>query len=372
MAGYKLISSDSHVVEPEGLWKERIAPEYRDRAPHLAHDETTDQWYADGIKFGIVVAGTLAGQRFEDPSKLTFEGRYEDTLLGGYDPHAHVTDMDADSIAGGVLYPSVALDAYSIPDTGLLSATLAAYNDWLADFCAPYPDRLRGVTMLNVDDVGEAVEELQRCAKKGLVGAMIPIKPSVHRYDHPMYEPLWAAAQDMEMPLSLHTGTFRWSKEGGWQLKTQMADAVEQTNREYHVRNAMGALILSGVFERFPKLRVGVVEFEIGWAPYFMNRLDDTYRDRPVGQTSYRFKGDALPSDFFRQNAFISFQEDDLGVEMRHHIGVENLLWGSDYPHPESTFPKSKEIVERILDGVPEEEAALIAGANTARLYRFN
>lgn len=371
MSGYKMISSDSHVVEPEDMWKERIASEYKERAPYLAREETTDQWYADGVKFGIVVAGTLAGQRFDDPTKLTFEGRYEDSLKGGFDPHAHVIDMDADSIAGGVLYPSVALDAYSIPDSGLLSAILSAYNDWLAEFCAPYPDRLKGITLLNVDEVGSAVEELERCAKMGLVGAAIPIKPGGHRYDHPIYTPLWAAAQDLRMPLSLHTGTFRWNKERGWQLKTQMADPVEQTNREYHVRNAMGAIILSGVFERFPKLRVGVVEFEIGWAPYFMNRLNDTYKDRPVGQTSYRFKEDMLPSDYFRRNVFISFQEDDFGVAMRHYIGVENLMWGSDYPHPESTFPRSKEIVERIMEGVPDEEARLIIRDNAAKLYGF-
>ena len=114
---------------------------------------------------------------------------------------------------------------------------------------------------------------------------------------------------------------------------------------------------------------MGAVEFEVAWAPYFMSRMDDVYTARAVGVSRQRFKNSALPSDFFCQNIFLSFQEDALGIELRSHIGVENLLWASDYPHAESTFPQSRAIVDRILRGVPETEQVQIAGANTARLY---
>ena len=120
------------------------------------------------------------------------------------------------------------------------------------------------------------------------------------------------------------------------------------------------------------QLKVGAVEFEVAWAPYFMSRMDDVYTARAVGVSRQRFKHNALPSDFFRQNIFLSFQEDALGIELRSHIGVENLLWASDYPHAESTFPQSRAIVDRILRGVPEPEQVQIAGANTARLYHFS
>jgi predicted TIM-barrel fold metal-dependent hydrolase len=147
---------------------------------------------------------------------------------------------------------------------------------------------------------------------------------------------------------------------------------VDFTNRECDARNAIAAMIYAGVFERYPKLRVGVVEFEVAWAPYFLGRLDNVYTERAVGRKLQRFKDGLVPSDFFRRNVFISFQEDDLGVQLRSIIGVQNLMWGSDYPHAESTFPKSRQIVECILQDLPEEEKAMIAGANAARLYHFH
>ena len=372
---YKLLSSDSHVIEPPDLWQQRIDPQFRERAPRLVHEGPVDQWYVDGdVKMGIIGASISAGQRFQDPSQLVYEGRYEDVPLGGYDPHAHVKDMDQDGIECGVLYPTIGLHAYKIPDSGLSSAVCRAYNDWVADFCNPYPDRLKGIALLNIDDVQEGVRELECAVNLGLAGAMIPIRSLEHPYNHPQfYEPLWAAAQDMRMPLSLHTGTFR-AQPGATsaQIDVQRVDMVEFTNREYHVRNAAAALVFSGAFERYPDLRVGIIEFELAWVPYFIRSMDNAYSDREVGFLNRRFKGSALPSDFFRRNMFVSFQEDDLGVALRHHIGVDNLLWGSDYSHSEATFPKSQEIVARILDGVPEDEAAKIAGGNTSRIYGLN
>jgi predicted TIM-barrel fold metal-dependent hydrolase len=370
MTAYTLISSDSHIIEPADLWEQRIDRKFKDRAPCLVHEGDFDQWYADGVKFGNIGTNQQAGLRFEAPEKLTAAGSMATIPRGGVDPHAHVQDMDLDSVAGGVLYPSQGLTLYRVPDSQLLSAILRAYNDWLADFCAPYPQRLKGIAMLNMDDVADAVGELQRAAKLGLAGAMIPLRPMDKRYDHPDYEPLWAAAQDLAMPLSLHVGTYRWGP--GMPLVSPTQDIVEFANREGDVRRAIAALIFGGVFERYPALKVGAVEFEIAWAPYFMNRMDNVYSERAQGVAHRRFKHGALPSDFFRQNVFISFQEDDLGIQLRSYVGVDNLMWGSDYPHAESTFPRSRQIVDRILQDVPDEEKRKIAGENVARLYHFN
>ena len=185
----------------------------------------------------------------------------------------------------------------------------------MADFCKPYPGRLKGLAMVNVDRVEKGVAELERCAKMGLVGAMIATGPLEHRYDHPLYEPLWEAAQYFNMPLSLHVGCIRAKERLPEHLAEQLTfDAVTFATRETQMRVSMAAIILSGVFERHPGLRVGGVEFEVSWAPYFMRMLDDTYKERIAGLTGYRYKGDALPSDFFRRNVFISFQEDDCWV----------------------------------------------------------
>ena len=152
-----------------------------------------------------------------------------------------------------------------------------------------------------------------------------------------------------------------------------MEDDLEiQTNTDGRVRASIVDIIFSGVFERYPRLKVGAIEFEVAWAPYFMRRMDNTYEERPSGLKGYRFKEGSLPSDFFRSNVFISFQEDDLGIQLRHYVGVDNLLWASDYPHAESTFPKSREIVDKILAGIPEDEQRKIAGENAAKLYGFS
>ena len=371
MSTSKLISSDSHIYEPPDLWERWIEPKFRDRAPFVAHEDNTDQWYADGDwKFGDFNL-TNAGLRFENPELLKFEGRYEDVLLGGLNPHAHVKEMDVDGISAGVLYPSHALSIWGLADGELLSACFKAYNSWLADvWCTPYPDRLKGIGMINIDDVDEGIEELERVAKLGLAGAMITLSPVEHRYTQPMYDPLWAAAQDLEMPLSLHTGAFRVRPDRR-QGNIQFGDPSGVSNRDPSVRTPIADMIFFGAFERYPKLKVGAIEFEIAWAPYFMDRMDDTYKHRIQGQHITRFKGDTLPSDFFRNNIFIGFQEDDLGIKLRDYVGADNLMWGSDYPHPESTFPRSREIVDRILVGVPEEEKAKIAGGNAAKLYKF-
>ena len=370
----KLISSDSHIFEPPDLWEKWIEPKFRDRAPRVVREEKTDQWYADGDwKFGSFNL-TLAGLRFEHPEQLRRQGRYEEVLAGGLNPHAHVEDMDADGIAGGVLYPSMGLGLFQLPNSELLSAIFRAYNNWMADlWCSPYPNRLKGIALIVMDDIGEAVDELQRVAKMGLAGAMIPVADLNLRYNHPDFEPFWAAAQDLDMPLSLHTGTFRRKPDNGLvSAQEDNGNPTTQCIRDMGPRVSIADMIFSGVFERYPKLKVGAVEYESAWAPYFLNQMDRTYREQIAGQQVKRFKAGAVPSDFFRSNVFVSFQEDPLGIQLRDHIGVDTLQWGSDYPHAESTFPRSRQIVERILQGVPEEEAAKIAGGNAAKLYKFN
>jgi predicted TIM-barrel fold metal-dependent hydrolase len=317
----------------------------------------------------MVGVNQQAGLRFETPEKISFEGTYDTVRQGGLDPHAHVKDMDLDGVTGGLLYPSIGLTVYMVPSSDLLSAILRAYNDYVADFCKAYPNRLKGIAMLNVDNVEEAVRELERVAKMGLAGAMIPVRP-ILRYDHPDYEPLWAAAQDLDMPMSLHVGTVRWRPDS--QALADLMDPVSFSSLEVDARTSLAAMIFSGVFESYPKLKVVAVEFEVVWAAYFMERMDNTYKERAPGVRGRRFKGGALPSDFFRRNVYISFQEDAHGMQLRHYIGVDNLMWGSDYPHAESTFPRSREIVDQLLQSVPEEEKAKIAGGNAARLYHID
>ena len=372
MSSYRVISSDNHVIEPVDLWTSRAEAKFKDRVPHIQHLEDSDWWFCDGRTVLFSGTGAMTGVRFEDPEKLTIEARVEDNRPGGYIPEEHVKDMDLDGIDVSIVYPTVGLFLYGVTDSELLTSNCRIYNDWVGEFCNAVPKRLKGIAMLNIDDVRVGIKELERCAKMGLVGALIPVSPPEKRpYEKPEYEPLWAAAQDLGIPLSLHIGTAR---PGPGQVLGDIDsfNANFMSNIDHFVRMSLGDIIFSGVFERYPKLQVGSVEHEVSWVPHFLDRIDYNYAQRAQVFSPYRFKGDALPSDFFHNNVFVGLQEDALGIKDRHIIGVDNLHWGADYPHAESTFPRSRQILEEILVDCTEEEKAKIAGGNAARIYNLN
>lgn len=366
-----ILSSDSHVFEPPDLWTTRIDAAFRDRAPRMQRIDGVDQLVVEDHQvlssIGLI---SNAGARFEAPETISARGRFEDVLRGGYDPDQHLRDMRLDGVAGEVMYPSQGLFYFRVADTPLQSAIFRAYNDWLADFCSADRSRLKGIAMINLDDVQDGIEELERAARMGLAGAMISEYPLEHRrYDQPEYEPFWAAAEALDMPLSLHTATRRQGRIRG--VEKTLRDASSRATKAFAPALSMCDMIFSGVFERYPRLTLAIVEFELAWAPYVLAQMDYTYRERHE-EALYRFKDGLRPSDFFRRNVVLSFQEDAVGIRLRDVIGVDNMMWGSDYPHSESTFPQSRKILAQILSGVPEDEQAKIVGGNTARVYHFD
>ena len=367
-----ILSSDSHVFEPPDLWTQRIDRAFRDRAPRMQRIDGADQIVIekDQVLSGIGLISN-AGARFEAPETISGDARFEDVHRGGYDPQQHLADMRLDGVGGEVLYPSQGLFYFRIADGALMSAIFRTYNDWLAEFCRTDPSRLKGIAMINLDDVQDGIAELERAARLGLAGAMITEHPLDHRrYDQPEYERFWATAEVLGMPLSLHTATRRQGKIRGAGEKT-LRDASSRATKAFYPALSMCDMIFSGVFERYPRLTLAIVEFELSWAPHLLGTMDYTYRERHE-EAIYRFKGDVRPSDFFHRNVVLSFQEDAIGIRLRDVIGVDNMMWGSDYPHSESTFPQSRKILAEILAGVPDDEQAKIVGANTARVYGFD
>lgn len=367
-----VLSSDSHVFEPPDLWTERIDRGFLDRAPHIERIDGSDHLVVEGNQ---TIAGigliSNAGARYENPETISDHGRFEDVHAGGYEPQQHLKDMVIDGVAGEVLYPSQGLFYFKVADGALLSAIFRAYNDWLHDFCATDRERLKAIAMVNVDDIDDAVSELTRTAKLGFAGAMISEYPEEHRrYDGAEYEPLWAAAADLDMPLSLHTATRRVGGNAG-AIDRSVRDASRRATKAFLPATSLCDMIFAGVFERHPALKLAIVEFELAWVPHMLGTMNYTYRERHE-EASHRFKNDMLPSDFFARNVFLSFQEDDIGVRLRDRIGVDRMMWGSDYPHSESTFPRSREVLDEILEGVPQQERHEIVCGTTARLYGFD
>ncbi|HEY3911742.1 MAG TPA: amidohydrolase family protein [Stellaceae bacterium] len=379
MAAYKLISADSHIVEPPDMYASRIEPKFRDRAPKMERRKTDagreyDAWVINGMQVGTLGAVMQAGQRFEDPSQIDFLGVWEDVRKGGYDASSMIVENEEDGVWGSCLQPSQGLFWYRLPDSELLTEICRVYNDWITDFCKPYPERLKGIAMLNVDDVEAGCRELERAKKLGLVGAFIPVSPLPDKpYRDPVYDRLWATAQDNEMPLLLHIATNRAGVPGcEFTINVGELTGAGRSTTDHWVRYSLSAMVFAGVFDRFPRLKVGSVEHETAWIPHWLKQMDFTYRERPVFTKGWKSQSGMLPSDYWQRNMFVEFMEDDLGVELRKHIGVENMLWGSDFPHAESTWPQSKQFLDRIFAGVPEDDRRKITADNAAKLFGFH
>ena len=385
MSSYRVISQDNHVIEPIDLWTSRAESKYTWRVPHVEDlGEEGDYWICDGRKIiGVDGGSASVGNRFVDPDAKRSGHRIDDVHPGGWNPEAHVKDLDIDGQDVSIVYPTVGFMLYGIPDGELVDSICRSYNDWVGEFCGAIPDRIKGIAMINTDDVQVGIKELERCAKMGLIGAMIAVYPVESQlYDNPAYEPFWAAAQDLGMPLSLHIAGNRYSPVQEF-ADPDIRRPAFICNAAYWPQMSLSDIIFSGVFERYPKLQVGSVEHELSWVPHFLDRLDYTYTDRmppaaegtkprqPQKHLMVRFKDGILPSDYFHSNCFLGFQEDGMGIRDRHIIGVDNLHWGADYPHAESTFPRSREILENILADCTEEEKAKIAGGNAARIYNL-
>jgi len=150
----------------------------------------------------------------------------------------------------------------------------------------------------------------------------------------------------------------------------EMTGAGRSTS-DYWVRYSLSSMLFAGVFDRYPRLKVGSVEHETAWIPHWLQQMDFTYRERPVFTKGWKSREGLLPSDYWRRNMFVEFMEDELGVQMRNKIGVETMLWGSDFPHAESTWPKSQDFLGRIFKGVPEEDRRRITSDNAAQLFGF-
>jgi predicted TIM-barrel fold metal-dependent hydrolase len=379
MATYKLISADSHIVEPPDMYTSRVEPQFRDRAPRMERRRTPkgseyDAWFFDGMQVGTLGAVIQAGQRFEDPSQIDFLGVWEGVRRAAYEPQAMIEELELDGVWGACLQPSQGLFWYRIPDSAMLSAICRAYNDWIADFCKPYPERLKGIGMLNVDDVDDACQELERCVQLGLVGVFIPVYPLPDRpYRHPIYERLWWTAQDLEMPLLLHIATNRGGIPGcEFTMNLDELTAAGRSTTDHWVRYSLTAMIFAGIFDRYPRLKVGSVEHEMGWIPHWLKQMDFTYRERPVFTKGWHSRAGMLPSDYWHRNMFVEFMEDDIGVQLRHIIGPDNMLWGNDFPHAESTWPQSQEFLDRLFAGTSEEDRRKITSDNAVKLFRFH
>jgi predicted TIM-barrel fold metal-dependent hydrolase len=372
MGEVKLISADSHVNEPGDLWVERIDKSFRERAPRVVENPPGQRPGAYLILEGVgpvhLAQGMGAGKKPEELPQFFQASTYKDGRPGGWDPAERVKDMDLDGVEADVIYTTLGFRQFWFTDAALQRACFRVYNDWLAEYCAYAPTRLAGLALISLYDIGEGVQELRRCARAGLKGAVIWASPPADRpYSSPLYDPFWAEAQELNFPLSLHSIT-GMGAESRLAITEPLDRYVRSTVLCHEVQRTLVSLIFSGVLERFPRLNFVSAENEVGWLPFFLQKLDQA-------QEEYRYLYPAplalRPSEYFRRQVFATFIDDRVGVATREFIGVENIMWSSDYPHTVSTWPHSREVVERDFKDVPEPEKRRIVRENVARLYNL-
>ena len=375
MAETVLLDADSHVSEPLNLWKERLPAKYRDIAPHMEtrYDGQPGAWWfieQDRHPHNVIL-GFGANKSIEELQKLLEGFSYAGAHRGGWDPAQRLKDMDQDGVAGDVLYTTLGFRMFWIKDAGFQRACFQVYNDWLAEFCAYSPKRLKGLALISLYDPKQAAEDLADCVKKGLAGAIIWASPPEELPFHSeIYDPFWAAAQELKMPLSLHEfAGFQWVDWDSNAKKRTVAQAINS----HEVEKTFATLILSGVLERFPGLKVVSAELNCGWLPFFLFRVDERF-----DATGIRFRGTPFPtklklkpSEYFRRQLYATFIDDGFGVAHRHDIGVDNILWSSDFPHSATFWPKSREKIAADFQAVDAADKQKILCDNTARLYGF-
>jgi predicted TIM-barrel fold metal-dependent hydrolase len=366
MSNYRLISADSHFVEPPNMWAERVDKRFRDRAPHTVKglDGMEGEFFVcENIRPTAVAGFFGAGVPAHELPEFRKRG-FEAAPQSVWEPAYRIKDQDRDGVQAEVIYTSMGMPLFGLDDTELRSACFRAFNDWASEYCSYDLKRLIPLGLITLEDIPAGVVELARVADKGMRGAMIWAEPPDERpYSHPEYEPFWAAAQELGMPLSLHILTGRkgtGADASGTEFLLQLA------NLHHQIERTLSVLVFGGVLERFPRLKIISAENDVGWMPYFMYRLDTV--QKRLGAVS-GLKLPLLASEYIARQVYATFIADPVFVDSLHRYPPDNIMWSSDYPHTAATFPRSQEIVAKRFGALPDEQRRKIVHDTAARVY---
>ena len=385
-----LISADSHVVEAPEVFA-GLAQRFGDEAPRIDNvNGVIDAMVipARGVRAVPAAELGIAGHRLDPGRRIErrrghkpfpedkddlhiknilargFSGLREGLVRGG----ARSTDQEQDGVRAEVLYPSFFFSVFGLDHTELVAACFRNYNDWMADYCRPAGDRLVGLALIPLHDPAAGASELERVLRMGFRGGCIPCTaPADRPYRDPAYERVWAIAEEADFPLSMHAGT-NGPRKRPIGANPNFDYLIAYAGVMVSIQQTLVELICQGVAHRHPGLKFVVAEFNTGWIGHWLDRLDQALRRTPEGAVDYL---DLLPSEYWRRQFYATFEDDRAGVLTREMVGVGNLMWANDYPHLDSTWPCSHQILDEILADVPAGERRAITHDNVASLYRL-
>ncbi len=369
----KVIDSDGHIVEPRAVWAEYTEKEFRDRVIQIRPNaDGQDELWINGenrSRAALPVAASMIPGGLSDLERAR-KLRWDDVPRGGWDPAARLKIMDAEGIDIAVLYPSLWLLYGDLTDPKLAAAACRAYNNWMYDFCRQSPERLYAVAPMPLQDVDAAIIEMRRVARDLNFKAVF-VRPNPfngRRLNDPAYEPFWRTAQELGVAVAVHSSF-------GTRMPTMGADRYRDPfffHMVCHPFEQQGAcmdIICGGVLEKYPDLRVGFLESGVGWLGYWLDRMDEHFE----GMHSYVPWMRVRPSEQFREHCYVTL---DPHESMLRATSVDfrmdrNIMWGSDFPHFDCTYPGIVGEVRGACASLPETARQAIISDNGKRFYRL-
>ena len=374
----RLISGDNHIdltYCPPDLWSSQAPAKWKLLAPRVEELEDGLHWFVDAQDRGMwngVGPGFLKYTKgmfghIDEMKDLGFEWDYRPGAKPRpTTPELRLADLDRDGVDAEIIYGCLMIN-----DAGMRSWANKMYNDWASDFAKKSdPNRVFPLAIIPNTDPLDAVAEVRRCAKLGLKGGDFAFKRmSVPLYTN-LWDPMWEAAQECRFPVSFHSTGFKalrapdspeMEKEFFLQYRLVRSSLFQLDTMEVLV-----SVLASGVCERFPQMNFVLGESGVTWLPYVFDRLDTEYYDRARG-IGLKMR----PSDYFRRQGFVTYQQDQFLEPIVPLIGEDNIIWGADYPHPDCLWPESRQILEKNLAGFPERVRRKITCENVARLYNI-
>ena len=377
---YEIISADCHIDLPwlpADLFTSQAAKKYRDRMPYVDQTDNGPQWVSrTGAQFGLQNGMGSAGRKYipgqiHRSDRMAAQGLYSDGEKGIRrltDPKLRIKDQDLDGVQAEVIY-GVLGASMRLNDNEAATELLRIYNEWLADFCAAAPDRFAGLASIPSHDVDAAVAEIQNVAERGVLkGIEVANTHDMAPLFDPSWKPVWEVANEAQLPIHYHTigpkNDYNFDNMAA--LQRRQAFAVHITSFQLAMSKIIMEIIYGGVLEAYPKIKVVIGESGIGWIPYILDHMDLEWEDQ-FKDLTLKMK----PSEYWRRQCFATYQSDPIGLRLLDILGEDNVMWGSDFPHPDGVWPDSKAFIEREFEHIPKTIKQKILCDNAAELYGF-
>jgi len=358
-----LIDADGHVLEPRAAWS-ALPERYR---PRIETDHRGLDHVVVGTREVFVARLGTMGLPGTDVSRVREPVPLEAARAGAFDPAARVLDLDAEGIDTAVLYPTIGLGFWGLRDADAAAALASAYNDWLASYCRAAPERLFAAAMVPFQEVDAAVRELRRARELGFVAAFVRPNPCNGRsIAAPENDVFWSAAEELGVAVAVHEGLQPAVPPLGVDRLPTNPLVLHAASHTLEQMLACAQLIGTGVLERHPGLRFVFLEAGGGWVPYWLERLDD----HVACYGGYAPQLRLTPSEYFARQCWVSFEGDERTLPVLAPVlGADRIVWGSDYPHADSTFPGAAAALRQTIAPLDADAQARILSRNAAALY---